>query len=76
MSTKSTMILTTDNEHWYKEGNGRYYENSQTERPVVLEFDPQHKVETDEHGTRVIIEERTQLYEELYRVFFPGTPRI
>lgn len=76
MSTKSTMILTRDNEHWYKEGNGPYYEQSKTESPLVLEFDPQHKVETDEEGTRIIIEEGTPLYEDLYKIFLSGPRRI
>lgn len=70
MSTKATLLLTTDNEHWYRELNGRYYENTKTEYCIVLEIDPRHRVETDEEGTRIIIEDNTPLYELLNKTSF------
>ena len=68
MSTKSTMILTTDNEHWYKDCNGAYYENTGTKDCIVLEIDKRHRIETEEDYTRVIIEEGTPLYKALQRI--------
>ena len=62
MSTKSTLILTQDNEHWYKDCNAKCF---------VLEFDKKHKVEVDEEGTRIIIESNTPLYEKLYKILYP-----
>ena len=65
MSTKATIFLTSDNEHWYRELNAMYYEETKTEYAIVLEIDPRHKVETDEDGTRIIIEEGTPLYKAI-----------
>lgn len=62
MSTKSTLILTKNNEHWYKDCNARCF---------VLEFDKKHKVEVDEEGTRIIVEPNTPLYKELYEILYP-----
>lgn len=76
MSTKSTMILTYDNEHWYKDCNGSYYEGTETEECIVLEIGKKHMVEQDEDGTRIIIEEGTELYKELYDIFFKGPVKI
>ena len=71
MSTKSTLLLTKDNEHWYMEGNARYYEEAKTESAIVLEFDAQHKIEHCSDGLRVIIEEGTELYNALRKTRFP-----
>lgn len=76
MSTKSTMILTGDNEHWYLDCNGPYYEKTKTQRCIVLELDPRHKIEQDDEGTRVIIEEGTPLYNTLENAFFSGPVRF
>lgn len=69
MSTKVTLLLTTDNEHWYEETNSRYYEETKTESAIVLEFDEKHKVEVDSDGTRLIIESGTELYKAIRKVF-------
>ena len=71
MSTKSSLLLTKDNEHWYIEGNARYYEEAKTESAIVIEFDAQHKFEHDSEGLRVIIEEGTELYNILCKAKFP-----
>ena len=71
MSTKATILLTTDSEHWYKECNARYYEGTKTESAIVLEFDSQHKFEQDSEGFRVIIDEGTELYKALSKAIFP-----
>ncbi len=65
MSSKVSILLTSDNEHWYKEGEGPYYEQSKTQNPIVLEIDKSHMIETTENQIRVIIEEGTPLYEEI-----------
>jgi hypothetical protein len=65
MSTHATLFLTKDNEHCYIEHNAPYYEECKTEQCIVLEVDPKHRVETDEEGTRIIIEEGTELYNHL-----------
>jgi len=69
MSTRSTIILTAQNEHWYRDCNSQYNEDTKTLRGIVLEFDKIHRVETDEEGTRIIIEEDTELYNELIKLF-------
>lgn len=71
MSTKATILLTTDSEHWYKEYNARYYEGTKTESAIVLEFDSQHKFEPCSDGLRVVIEEGTELYKALSKARFP-----
>jgi hypothetical protein len=65
MSTKSTILLTSDNEHWYNDCNSAYYEETKTQEAIVLQIHPRHKVETDEDGTRIIIEEGTPLYNSI-----------
>lgn len=69
MSTKSTILLTVRNEHWYLEGNAIYSEDAKTREAIVLEFDKIHKVETDEDGTRIIIEDDTELFNEILGKF-------
>ena len=68
MSTKSTIFLTNDNEHCYIEQNAMYYENCKTETCIIIEIDPKHAVDTDHEGTRVIIEEGTELYNIMKRL--------
>lgn len=65
MSSKATLFLTNANEHWYHEGNARYYEGTKAESAFVLEIAPKHKIETDEEGTFIVIEEGTELFESL-----------
>jgi len=69
MSTKSTILLTVRNEHWYREGNAAYFEETKTQKAIVLEFDKIHRVKTDDEGTRIIIEENTELYDEIIKEF-------
>ena len=64
MSTKETLIRT-DDEHWYKDNQARIWEQAKTDTVLVLEFGLEHKIEKDEQGTRVIIEEGTGLYKEI-----------
>lgn len=68
MSTKATILLTNDNEHWYRETNARYYESTKSEEAMILEIDGQHRVEQSMDGLRVIIEEGTNLYAELSKL--------
>jgi hypothetical protein len=65
MSTKCTILLTANNEHWYREQNAAYYEETKTEQAIILEIDPIHKIETTDEGTRIIIEEGTNLYKAI-----------
>jgi len=65
VSTRSTILLTNENEHWYRDCNGAYHEETSTEECLVLELDKRHKVEQDEDGTRIIIEEDTPLYQAI-----------
>lgn len=75
MSTKTTLILTDDNEHWYVDCNGRSYENTDTEDCLVLEFDSRHRVEENKDGTRIIIESDTPLY-KMITEFMANTKRL
>lgn len=68
MSTKATILLTTDNEHWYEELNAPHYEDTKTESAIVLEIDKQHKYGIGDEGIRVVIEENTELYKELMKL--------
>lgn len=70
MSTKSSLLLTKNNEHWYIELDAEYSEDAKTERCIVIEIDKMHKVETDEEGTRIIVEEGTELYKALIECKF------
>jgi len=74
MSTKSTILLTTDSEHWYHDCNGRYYHKTKTMDCIVLEFGKQHRIETDEDGTEIIIESDTALYKILANAGYLGGP--
>lgn len=67
MSSKATILLTKENEHWYRELNAQYEEETVSEYCIILEIGPGHKVETDEDGTRVIIEEGSPLYNEILK---------
>ena len=67
MSTKGTIILTTDNEHWYHDCDGAYSEETNTRECIVLEIDPRHKIEQDEEGVRIIIEADTPLYQAILK---------
>ncbi|HAS55337.1 MAG TPA: hypothetical protein DCS42_15020 [Nitrospiraceae bacterium] len=68
MSTRATILLTTDNEHWYEELSASYHEETKTEYAVVLEIDRQHKYEISDEGIRVVIEEDTELYREIMKL--------
>ena len=70
MSTKSTIILTNDNEHWYEDCNGPYNQGTKSQSAIVLEFSPDHKVEQygDGQGFGVIIEGDSNLYGAIMEV--------
>ena len=65
MSSKSTIILTSDNEHWYHDCQGAYFEDTSSEECIVLEFNAQHKIQRDKYGIRIIIESDTELYKSI-----------
>jgi hypothetical protein len=69
MSSKSTIIFTSDNDHWYTDCNGQYCQGSKNDDPLVLEISPVHKIETTEYGTVVLIEKGTELYTQLMEFF-------
>jgi len=73
MSTRSTLLTTEDNEHWYKEGNAQFYENTKTEECLVLQFDKRHVIDNGDEGFEVIIEEGTPLYNALLNKFYGKT---
>lgn len=53
MSSKSTIILTNDDEHWYKEGNE--YLGSNGSRAIVMEFDKKNiRVDLNDKDSLVI----------------------
>jgi len=60
--------VTSDDEHWYVEQNASYNEGCATEKCIVLEIHPRYRIETDDEGTRIIIEEGTPLYECLNKM--------
>ena len=62
MSARTSILLTADNEHWYRSCRGKMDEGSETDNPIILEFSPEHKSVSDINGTRIIIEENTPLY--------------
>ena len=62
MSTRATIILTTDNEHWYHDFNSKWSEGTSTEEAIVLEIDGRHTMEQGDTCTRIVIEEGTPLY--------------
>ena len=63
MSTRSTIILTTDNEHWHRELCAKYNYGLQTKGDdcFVLEFDNRHIIERDEEGLVVVVDPSSQL---------------
>lgn len=65
MSSKTSILLTSDNEHWYLEANAEYYEETKTKEAIVLEIGKQHKVEITDENTRIIIEEGTDLFRQI-----------
>jgi len=67
MSTKSSLLLSADNEHWYEELNARYNEDLDCDRCFVLELDGKHEIEIDEDdgSVRVIIKQDTALYKAI-----------
>jgi len=69
MSTKSTILLTSCSEHWYVQCNARYHEGTTSEYAIVLQIDKSHRIEIDEDGTEIIIEEDTPLYNEILKLF-------
>lgn len=68
MSSKST-LLTTGIEHWYTDCQSMYYEDTKENDAIVLNFNPEHKVETDRDGTTIVIEKGTALYDALLKQF-------
>lgn len=65
MSTKSTILLTSDNEHWFNDCNAAYYEETKTQEAIILEISSQHKVDVYSDITRIVIEEGTPLYKSI-----------
>lgn len=65
MSTKSTILLTNANEHWYVDCQASVWEEVTTEHAIILEIGTEHRIETDDEGTRIIIEEGTELYKAI-----------
>ncbi|MBU0907368.1 MAG: hypothetical protein KKE05_04405 [Nanoarchaeota archaeon] len=59
MSTKNSIFLTEDNEHWYHEGLTDCF---------VLEFDKHHIIKKEENITGIIIYPNTPLYKELKKI--------
>lgn len=56
MSTKSTIILSNDNEHWYDEcAQPRYKDGKFIGNDIVLEIDKSNIVEKDEDDNWVYI---------------------
>jgi hypothetical protein len=52
MSTKSTIILTNDNEHWYNEGNEPISDNKSA---IVMEFDKKNiRIDCNDDDSLVI----------------------
>lgn len=53
MSSKSTIILTPDNEHWHHEclAHWNYGIDVEGDECIVLEFDSQHLLEVEDDGT-------------------------
>jgi len=63
MSTKATILLTNDSEHWYEELNAPYNLGIKEERAVVLEFEAKHMITKFSDGSfGVIVKEGTALY--------------
>lgn len=53
MSTKATMLLSRNNEHWYYD----YADGC-----IILEFSPEHKIEKNDDGIEIVIEPGTALH--------------
>lgn len=68
MSSKSTILLTTDNEHWYKDCNATHWEGTKAEEAIILEIGLQHTFEVTDEGLRIVIEEGTELFKELKKL--------
>lgn len=67
MSTRATIILTTDNEHWHHELCAKYNYGLETKGDdcFVLEFDNRHIIEHDEDGLMVVVDPSTPLGQAL-----------
>ena len=65
MSSKRSLLLTIDSEHWYNECNAQFHEETKTEDCLVLQFDNRHRLDQYEDSFEVIIESDTPLYEEI-----------
>ena len=59
MSSKATILLTVDNEHWY----GDLRENI-----IILEIDDMHKITKHGDRTEIEIKEGTPLFEEITKL--------
>ena len=59
MSSRRSIFLTVDNEHWYFEGR---------DESIVLEFSAEHKVSANHIGIEITIKEGTELHRELSRL--------
>lgn len=58
MSTKSTIILSDANEHWYHDC---------IDDTITLEIGREHAIEIDEEGTFVTIKKGTALFNAISR---------
>ena len=56
MSSKVSILLTTDNEHWYIEGQ---------DESIVLEIDISHSLKTYDETMKIKIKKGTPLHKEL-----------
>ena len=67
MSTKSTVLLTDDNEHWY-------FDCSSVPDDIIIEIDKKNItiLEDDEDNLIISIKPNTSLYEKVYRSFVKG----
>ena len=71
MSSKSTLFLTNDNEHWYIEGSSKYYEGTKEDDAMVLEIDAQHITYKDyDGGLIIVLEKSSNLYRKLLTLFY------
>ncbi len=69
MSTKNSIFLTSDNEHWYHEAYAQEYLSTNSRDAYVLEFSSKHRIITNEDKeTLVVVEGDTDLYNELRKL--------
>lgn len=73
MSTKGTIFLTSENEHWYTELAARYNHGCERDSAFVLEIGAKHHIENLDpgEGVAIVIEEGTELYQTLENRLFP-----